>query len=63
MEQEPQGHVKQLYRMIDAVMKSLKCPLSSVYACKVWPYIVRIAVPDEHIGESRDNIINQRVNK
>jgi len=52
MEQVPQGHIKELNRIIEAVMKSLKCPLSSGYACTLWPFAVRIAIPDENTGES-----------
>ena len=50
LDQIPQGHIHSLHIMIDSVMKSLNCPLSSHYACELWPYVVKAAIPDENTG-------------
>lgn len=50
LDQVPQGHIQSLHVMIDTVMKSLNCPLSSHYVCQLWPYIVKVAISDENTG-------------
>ena len=50
LDQLPHGHIQDLHILIDSMMKSFNCPLSSRYACELWPYIVKVAIPVENTG-------------